>query len=183
MVGNLPAYTLVVRYRATTQAVQTLYMEQGTTSNAIRLYFRDTVDNEINYSVRDDGAGCCGTISYAAGSPVNGQRQTIAIVQTAKNARKLLLNGLVVATEGALTLTTMTLTDRRLGNAFNGNSPVNGALEEVLIYTRALSDGEIRDLIQSARQGHPTLLTRGVGPLSTLLMPTRFGSLLPFFLR
>lgn len=183
MVGALTTYTIIVGYRATTQVLQTLYREEGDVDNAIRLYLRDSVDNEMYFSARDTVTGCCLTMSYTGGTPLDGLRHYFGVVQAAKDNRKMYLDGVEVASDN-LPIGTPVLTARRLGNSFSGLSPLNGAIEEAFVYTRALSAAEMMQLAQSAKQGHPTLLTRRAQPLSLLLTgASRAGDLLPFFLK
>ncbi len=184
MVGDNTAFTVIVGYRSSTQARQYLYMDEGSATNSMKLYLYESVTEIIYFTMRDDVTGCCLLMSYNSSTPLDGFRHYIGVVQAAKDNRKLYLDGVEVASDTAAIATLTGLSTRRLGNSTSGSSTLNGAIEEAFVYTRALSAAEMMQLVQSAKQGHPTLLTRGAQPLSLLFTGARrAGGLLPFFLK
>ncbi len=182
MVGNNTTFTVIVGYRTAIQGRQYLYVDEGTATNSMKLYLHDAVDNEINFSMRDDTTGCCLIMNYTGGTPMDGFRHYVGVVQAAKADRRLYYDGVEVASDPAA-IATLVLTQRRLGNSISTSSPLSGAIEEAFVYTRALSAAEMMQLVQSAKQGHPTLLLRGAQPLSLLLTAGQRARSLPFFLR
>jgi hypothetical protein len=183
MVANNVAFTLVVGYRSTVQSVQHLYHEENNASNNMFLRLRDSVNNQVYFSMRDDVKGCCYIMDYTGGTPVDGLLHYAGIVQSAKDNRIMYFDGVNVAID-LQAVGNANPTARRLGNSFSGSSPLNGAIEEAFVYTRALSAAEMMQLVQSAKQGHPQLLTAPLPSRAALLLSAgQRARSLPFFLR
>jgi hypothetical protein len=179
-IGNLNAYSVVIGYRSTTTAIQTLYTEvDADFSTYMRVRLNDPSVNEISFVMHDDASGF-GGMSNTSETPSNGLLHYIAAVQSSKSARGLYFDGRSIGTN-ATTMGTFTFTNRVVGNGGSLTTALDGALEEVMIYTRALSTSEILWLSHSARLGHPELLSykQSAPPMSLIAMLGQFFRFFP----
>ncbi|MFA5259523.1 MAG: LamG domain-containing protein, partial [Candidatus Pacearchaeota archaeon] len=118
------------------------------------------VDGEVNTVINDFGLVMCrGKLAFGTGSPDNtltssqsinsGQWTFVASTRVKSTGLKTIyLNGVSVGTSGASTSSLTAPSNLTIGNVIvgTGNNFWNGAIDEVIIFNRSLSEAEINRL-------------------------------------
>lgn len=145
-VMNLTAFSVCLWFRATSGVY--LYIEEGTGGCCNNMGF---IATEFSGTGALDAANYDSTaVGWAASAvttppPLNGSWHHACSVQRAKNSGELYFNGVRVATDGVTTGTTTPLF-RTLGATTGGSGPITGSIDDVRVYNRALSPGEVKTI-------------------------------------
>lgn len=175
LIANLPAFTICLWFKSTSTAAQQLYSE-GVGSwpeLAIALNWSGSTGGyNIRFFNWETSVGL-DVIGYPATPVESGVWQHLCAVQKSKSSGELYSNAWMSSTStGALG--TVTPTQRVLGASTQGTNRLVGSLDDVRVYTRALTPGEVLRVYLSRPQIRQP-------DLSFKAADQQKGSLMPFF--
>lgn len=159
-VANLTAWTVLAWFKSGTTAKAYIYQEHDSATNAqlvIGLNENTAGDLTVfNY----DGVSTALGINATSPVPNDDRWHHVAAVQRSKSALDLYMDGVLLASDTASTLPTIPIDARTIGARDDGTAPWVGPLDDLQVYTRALTAGEIQARYRESARGEPTLLTR-----------------------
>jgi hypothetical protein len=163
---------------ATVSGTETLLIKETTSGCS---YFLQIVNGQIN-SGFNNGSGCIEHTTTNANLVAGNWYFFTVVLDHSSNTYNSYLNGNLIASvaeTGVPTPNTQPLVLGRSGCSGCGSERLNGILDEVKIYNRALSAGEVQTLFNAA-VGGPAITglnpTSGVAGTSVVITGTNFGS-------
>jgi hypothetical protein len=179
LVANLPAFTVCLWFRSTANGTHQLYTEGVGSWPDMMLVLDWGGDPGTTIAFNNyDASG--GLEAYASALPAltnSGAWHHVCGVQRSKSNGEVWFNGWLAATSSGA-VGTVAPTQRTFGGTPQGTNRLAGAMDDIRVYTRALSAAEVAQLYaQSSR----TMLQQVVRGNAFFTSSVFRGSLMPFF--
>ncbi len=155
-VGNSDAFTVAHWFRTTYSSRERTYDERKTTNSEtmVTISVNEDIPGDVAFYITDDSATLAGMQTKGMGLN-DGKWHFVAAVQINKSLRKLYVDGnLIKNFQFEVNSTIGTLTPDILGigkNFYADSAYFNGSVDELAVYSRALSAQEVKRLYDKGR--------------------------------
>lgn len=146
LVGNTTAFSMVAWFKTTAASNQSIYMEGNTADNNPLYGITLNSTGTAFVNCRDSAAVTCNSTNSASAYN-DGRWHQAVVTQTSKSSRTIYVDGVSVGSNSTA-ITTVTLNNSTIGARRRVATDFffNGSIDDVRIYSRALSAQEIVQL-------------------------------------